>query len=38
LALALPRYFDHVRVHESVAEHLGILEAIEAGDSSAADD
>jgi DNA-binding GntR family transcriptional regulator len=36
LALALPRYFDHARVHESVAEHLGILEAIEAGDSSAA--
>ena len=32
LALALPRYFDHARVHESVAEHLGILEAIEARD------
>ena len=27
LALALPRYFDHAQVHESVAEHLGTLEA-----------
>ncbi len=36
LALALPRYFDHARVRESVAEHLGILEAIEAGDGTTA--
>lgn len=32
LALRLPRYYDHARVHESVKEHLAILEAIEAGD------
>ena len=28
LALELPRYFDHARVHESVAAHPGILEAM----------
>ena len=32
LALALPRYVDHERVRQEVPEHLGILEAIEAGD------
>ena len=32
----MPRYFDHARVHESVAEHLGILGAIEAGNRKAA--
>ena len=32
LALALPRFFDHARVRESVPEHLAILDAIEAGD------
>jgi len=32
LALRLPRYYDHARVHESAKEHLAILEAIEVGD------
>jgi DNA-binding GntR family transcriptional regulator len=36
LALALPRFFDPVRVQDSVAEHLAILEAVEAGDGAAA--
>jgi len=37
LALALPRYYDHARVYEAVPEHLAILEAIERGDSPAAE-
>jgi len=36
LALALPRFYDHQRVRESVQEHLAILDAIEAGDGVAA--
>ena len=36
LALALPRFFDPVRVQESVAEHLAILDAVDAGDGAAA--
>src|SRR5262245_17401579 len=32
LALALPRFFDHQRVQQSVVEHLSILEAIERKD------
>ncbi len=36
LALALPRFYDHQRVRESVEEHLAILDAIEAGDGVAA--
>ena len=37
LVLALPRFFDHERVRESVGEHLGILHAIEARDEAAAE-
>ena len=32
VALGLPRFYDHERVHASVKEHLAILEAIENGD------
>jgi DNA-binding GntR family transcriptional regulator len=32
LAFALPKFFDHQRVHQSVVEHLAILEAIERRD------
>jgi DNA-binding GntR family transcriptional regulator len=37
-ALALPQYYDHQRVWRSVAEHLKILDAIEAGDADTAHD
>src|SRR5262245_62871506 len=36
LALALPRFFDHHRVKQSVVEHLSILEAIERQDAALA--
>ena len=36
LALALPRFFDPRRVQESVSEHLAILEAVDAADSTSA--
>lgn len=36
LALRVPRFADHARVHESVPEHLDILDAIERQDSAAA--
>lgn len=32
VAMRLPRYYDHERVRESVAEHLAVLDAIERGD------